>query len=311
MQKFEDKMERIDNSPVAKKLNVTTKEFMGMAVNAFLIIVLALSTYVTVSTSFEINWSKLGFTSIFVYLMSCIIYSNSLNLGESAAAKKPEYKEACKSCISAIDTLVKNKHIEHIDEYCSEKRKLDLEARRKTVLGAVYIPWDKYEEVYSQKSIKELKAMRQEKKDEEKKPSPFFNREQIKALIKVKKMKCQKFSPQQLTRPIDAKSEEFLEDISKLKRKTMSRKMLMSLVLTLIAVSFSVEMVNDFSYRTVVEGVVKLIPMAWSWVSGHFAGYNIASNNKMAYYKDKARYCSQANNWLNERYEKTATEATE
>ena len=172
--------------------------------------------------------------------------------------------------------------------------------RRKSVLGAVYVPWDKYVSEYAQKSIKELRAMKREKEGE--KPAPHFNNEQIIAFIKVRRMKFHKFSPQQLTRPIDAKSEEFLEDISKLRRKTMARKMLMSLMLTLIAVSFSVEMVNDFSYRTVVEGVVKLIPMAWSWASGHFAGYNIASNNKMAYYKDKARYCLQADNWLNERY---------
>lgn len=301
MQKLENKFERIDNSPVAKKLNVTTKEFLGMAVNAFLILVLALSTYVTVSTSFDIDWGKLGFTSIFVYLISCVIYSNSLNLGESAVAKKQEYKDACKNCIEAIDTLVKNKYIEHIDEYCSEKRKSDLEMRRQSVLGAVYISWDKYVEEYAQKSIKELRAMKREKAGEDK-PARYFNKEQIIALIKVKRMKCHKFSPQQLTRPIDAKTEEFLEDIAKLRRKTMARKMLMSLLLTLIAVSFSVEMVNDFSYRTVVEGVVKLMPMAWSWASGHFAGYNIASNNKMAYYKDKARYCLQADNWLNEKY---------
>lgn len=300
MQKLENRIESLDNSPIAKRLNITTKEFLGMAVNAFLILVLALSTYVTVSTSFDIDWGKLGFTSVFVYLISCVIYSNSLNLGESAVAKKQEYKEVCKSCIDAIDTLVKNKYIEHIDEYCSEKQKTDLEMRRKSVLGAVYISWDKYVSDYAQKSIKELRAMKREKEGE--KSAPYFNKEQIIAFIKVRRMKCHKFSPQQLTRPIDAKSEEFLEDISKLRRKTMARKMLMSLMLTLIAVSFSVEMVNDFSYRTVVEGVVKLIPMAWSWASGHFAGYNIASNNKMAYYKDKARYCLQADNWLNERY---------
>ena len=310
MKRFEETTQRIDNSPVAKKLNITTKEFLGMVVNAFLIVVLAMSTYVTVDSTFNIDWSKLGFTSLFVYLISCVIYSNSLNLGESAVAKKEDYKQTVKDCITSIDTLVKNKFIEHIDEYCLAKQKQDLESRRKTVLSTVYVSWEKYESDYSKKSIKELKEMtRDEKSDNSKekankKPVPYFNREQLRAISKARRMKCHKFSPQQLTRPIDAKSEEFLEDIAKLRRKVMARKMLMSLILTLIAVNFSVGLVSDFTYKTVVESVVKLIPMAWSWASGHFTGYNITINNKMAYYKDKARYCTQANNWLNEKYGK-------
>lgn len=311
MNRFEEAVERMDNTSVAKKLKITTKEFLGMAVNAFLIIVLAMSTYVTIDSTFNIDWSKLSFTTLFVYLMSCVIYSNSLNLGESAVAKKQDYKDVVKSCIGAIDTLVKNKFIEHIDEYCLAKQQSDLDSRRKTILSAVYVSWDKYESEYSKKSIKELKAMKRDKEnDEDQKPTPYFSHDQLRAISKARRMKCRKFSPQQLTRPIDAKSEEFLEDIAKLRRKVMARKMLMSLVLTLIAVNFSVELVSDFSYKTIVEGIVKLIPMAWSWASGHFAGYNITINNKMAYYKDKARYCTQANNWLNEKYGKEEEQAT-
>ncbi|MDE6758992.1 MAG: hypothetical protein K2J89_06960 [Clostridia bacterium] len=39
-------------------------------------------------------------------------------------------------------------------------------------------------------------------------------------------------------------------------------------------------------------------------VSGQFAGYNISINNKVANFTDKARFCQQANNWLNEKYGK-------
>lgn len=293
------------NSPFERRIPL--REAMGYVINAFLIIILALALYAKIDSSFDVNWRDVGFELIFIYMISSIIYINSLSLGKLNGQKKEEYKQAYKECNDATDKLSANKYIVNLDKFCLERQESDLEARKRVVLSSVYIPYDDYKSKYAGKSIKELKAMkRDEIKDDDKKKTedgekaPLFNRVQLRALTKVMYMRPHKLSPQSLTKPLNAKTKEFIEDCGKIERKIIAKKLIMSFATVVIVVNFSIEIVNAFSYKTVVESIVRLIPILWSWVSGQFAGYNISVNNKVAYYNDKARYCLQADNWLNE-----------
>lgn len=288
-----------NNSPIERKLPI--REAMGYVVNAFLIIILALALYAKIDSSFDVDWSEIGFELVLIYMISSIIYVNSLSLGKLNGQKKDEYKEAYRKCNEATTKLSENKYIANLDKFCIERQEADLEARKRVVLSSVYIPYEDYKGKYAGKSMKELRAMRREgAKDGEK--APLFNRVQLRALVKVMYMRPHKLSAQSLTKPLNAKSEEFIEDCGKIERKIIARRLISSLAATFIVVNFSIEIVSAFSYKTVVESIVRLIPILWSWLSGQFAGYNVSVNNKVAYYNDKAKYCMQADNWLCEKY---------
>lgn len=315
MNRFEEKTENTDRSlPLARRFPI--KEAMGYVINAFLIIILTLALYAKIDSSFDVNWGEIGFELVLIYMVSAIVYTNSLSLGKTNGQKRKEYQDAYKKCVDAITKLAENKYIEKIDEFCIERQRVDLEARKKIVLSSVHIPYEKYEAEYADKSIKELRHLKkpladndnkpeeEKKTDEEKNERPMFNKVQLRALIKVMYMKPHKLSSQSLTKPINAKTDEFIEDCTKIERKMIARKLIISFVTTFVVVNFSIELVNAFSFKTVIESVVRLIPILWSWVSGQFAGYNISINNKVANFTDKARFCQQADNWLNEKYGK-------
>lgn len=307
MKRFEEKTDDTNNLPIGRKLSV--KEAMGYVINAFLIIILTLALYAKIDSSFDVDWGKVGFELVLIYMVSAIVYTNSLSLGKISGQKRDEYQDAYKNCVKAISKLAENKHIENIDKFCMEKQEADLEARKRVVLSSVHIPYDKYINEYADKSISELKAYKKPLTENEKKARPFFNQVQIRALRKVMYMKPHKLSSQSLTKPVNAKTDEFLENCAKIERKMVARKLITSFVTTFVVVNFSIEIVNEFSYKTIVESVVRLIPILWSWISGQFAGYNISINSKIAYYNDKARFCSQADKWLNEHYGQASTSA--
>lgn len=299
MNKLDNNNNHSGSSPIERKLPI--REAMGYVVNAFLIIILALALYAKIDSSFDVNWSEVGFELVLIYMISSIIYVNSLSLGKLNGQKRDEYKEAYRKCSEATTKLSENKYIANLNEFCIERQEADLEARKRLVLSSVYISYDDYTSKYAGKSIKELKAIKRDgAKDDEK--APLFNRVQRRTLVKVMYMRPHKLSSQSLTKPLNAKSEEFIEDCGKIERKIIARKLISSLAATFIVVNFSIEIVSAFSYKTVVESIVRLIPILWSWLSGQFAGYNVSVNNKVAYYNDKARYCMQANNWLDEQY---------
>lgn len=69
-----------------------------------------------------------------------------------------------------------------------------------------------------------------------------------------------------------------------------------------IAFSLILEMVKDLTFKTIVECLIKIFPIVWNWITGRFKGYALINDVYVGHFKDKARYCLQANNWLNERY---------
>ncbi len=249
MNRFEEKFEKIDNSPLVRKFPI--KEAMGYVVNAFLIIILTLALYAKIDSSFNVNWEEVGFELVLVYMVSAIVYTNSLSLGKLNGQKRKEYQDAYKNCEEAIAKLSVNKNIEKIDEFCLERQQIDLDARKRIILTSAHIPYDKYQDEYVGKSIKELKALK-------------FNKVQLRALIKVMYMKPHKLSSLSLTKPVNARSEEFIENSARIERQTIARKLITSFVTTFIVVNFSIEIVNAFSYKTVVESIVRLIPILWS-----------------------------------------------
>ena len=304
MERFEEHTDSVDGNNLLNARALPLKEAMGYIINAFLIVILTLALYAKIDSNFDVDWKEIGFELLLIYMVSSIIYTNSLSLGKVSGQKRQEYKDAYEGCQTAIATLAKNKYIEKIDEFCLERQEADLTARKRVVLSSVHIPYDKYLSDYVGKSIKELRTLKKTSKNKngEEKKRPFFNKVQLRALIKVMHMRPHKLDSQQLTKPVNAKTSDFIEDCTKVERKMIARKLIMSLATTFVVVNFSIEIVNEFSYKTVVESIVRLIPILYSWISGQFAGYNIAVNNKVANFTDKARLCTLANKWLNEKY---------
>ncbi|MCX4361760.1 MAG: hypothetical protein OSJ74_00010 [Clostridia bacterium] len=305
MKRFEDKFEQIDNSPIGIKFNVTSKEVTAHMFNALVLIAFILASFVTIDENLDVQWSNVGRSAIIIFFASFMVYCNSLSIGKISGAKNSVYIEAKEKCEDAIGKLIENKYAEHVNEYCLAMQQNDLETRRKRILGAVFVSYEKYVTKYMDKSYKQLKRLTKAKNDgdknsteEEKELAP----KQIKAIMKANCMRYHKFDPQMLMRPTDAYSETFIRSASRADREVIIRRLVTSAIMTFVVVDFGVEMVKDLTFKTIVECLIKIFPIVWNWITGRFKGYALINDVYVGHFKDKARYCLQANNWLNERY---------
>lgn len=305
MKRFEDKFEQIDNSPIGIKFNVTSKEVTAHMFNALVLIAFILASFVTIDENLDVQWSNVGRSAIIIFFASFMVYCNSLSIGKISGAKNPVYIEAKEKCEEAIGKLIENKYAERVNEYCLAMQQNDLETRRKRILGAVFVSYENYVTKYMDKSYKQLKRLTKAKNDgdkisteEEKELAP----KQIKAIMKANYMRYHKFDPQMLMRPTDAYSETFIRSASRADREVIIRRLVTSAIMTFVVVDFGVEMVKDLTFKTIVECLIKIFPIVWNWITGRFKGYALINDVYVGHFKDKARYCLQANNWLNERY---------
>lgn len=308
----------IDKIPVKseslpKLESKTIKSTLYSLVNAFIILVLALASYVKLYTSIEFDISDLAYNTVLLWVCGYIVYSNALSSGELKGQSGELYKNALKTALDSNKALTENKNIEHLYEFVQEQREIELNSRRRAVIGSATLSWEKWETDYIHASMKELRARRREvvNADGKKIKAPYFERHQLVAILRCKTMRYKPFSVLQLTSPVGTKGEKFISPSADSVRKAIkTRRALSSVVFMVIVANFAVEMVQDFTFATVVECVVSLVPVAWAWVSGWFSGWNLSTKTAVAHYVDKAKWCSRAVAWLN-KYDAPETEKRE
>ena len=128
---------------------------------------------------------------------------------------------------------------------------------------------------------------------------PYFERNQLVAILRCKTMRYKSFSVLQLTSPVGTKGEHFIAPSADSVRKAIkTRRAMTSVVFMVIAANFAVEMVQDFTFATAVECIVSLVPAAWAWVSDWFSGWNLSTKTAVVHLLDKAKWCNRAVAWL-------------
>lgn len=286
--------------PLAPKKGI--KSTLYVIINAFLIIALAMLSFVKINASMQIDWTGFAYEAIILWFISLVIYSNSVGIGELKGHGTDRYIETIDDCEKAVRALTAHREIDRLNDFVQYVREQDLISRRKDTIGSACIPWDKWETEYQNKTMRELRAMRTVIKDERgrDKAVPFFSKTQIAALLHAKTMRYHRFNAEMLTSPVNAKTRGFTVLNPKKKiRMLKARKALTSVLWVMTAAYFAVDIVLGFTFAAVVECAVKIIPVAWAWVTGQYAGWNATTETAVAFYANKADWCKRAVAWLN------------
>lgn len=301
MQKLTTQTQKTDDQ--TEKFEVKSmKSTLYSLVNAFIILVLALASYVKLYTSIELDLADLAYNTVLLWVCGYIVYSNALGSGELKGQIGDLYKDALTEAMTANKALTENKNIEYLYQFVQEQREIELNSRRRAVIGSATLSWEKWESDYIHTSMRELRSRRREVVNAKGKTVkvPYFERHQLVAILRCKTMRYKSFSVLQLTSPVGTKGEHFIAPSADSVRKAIkTRRALTSVVFMIIVANFAVEMVQDFTFATAVECIVSLVPVAWAWVSGWFSGWNLSTKIAVAHLLDKAKWCNRAVAWLN------------
>lgn len=277
------------------------RSFIGQSVNLLIIAAMIMVSYVVIDGTAGINWAQDGYEIALLVLAIYAIYTNSYAIGKTKGAATDAYVKAEDSCREAINELTAHKSVERLGEFCAEAVQSELKVMRTSLLSSVCIRYETWEKLYADKSMTELAAMKKNEtieKNGRETAVPLFDRNELSVLRRIKKLRPAKFTPKMLTAPISVKSSEFLPDYRKSERREKLRKLVITLTSSLVTVNFSVQLVQDFSFASVIECVVKTIPLVWAWVSGQYGGFRNYTERKTAYYEEKTKLCLRAVAWL-------------
>lgn len=292
---------KTDNQPQLPSIKSReTKGVIGTLFNLFIIAVFAMISFVVVDVSFDFDL-KSGGEVLLLMVASYSIFSSSYSTGKAKGSQTKKYIEAESKCAEEVETLVENKNIERLSEFCAETAEKELRTRRSATLGAICMTYETWEREYSGKTMREIRALTKTAKDKHgaEVQVPMFDWGQLRVLRRVRSMTMRRFEPDMLTAPVNVKAHDFIPDYRRPERLSKLRKLVTTIFTGLVAVNFSVSLIQDFGFATVVECAVKIFPLALSWLNGQRGGYSNATEDRVDYYTNKAKWCKRAVAWLN------------
>lgn len=290
-----------DNQPqVPSTKTREAKGVIGTLFNLFIIVVFAMISFVVVDVSFDFDWKNGGYEILLLIVASYSVFSSSYSTGKAKGSLTKKYTTAEAECADEVKGLIAHKNIEHLSEFCEETAVKELRIRRSSTLGAICMTYETWERDYSHKTMREIKAMTKTAKDKHgnEVQVPMYDWGQLRVLYRVKNMTMRRFEPDMLTAPVNVKAHDFIPDYRRPERLSKLRKLVTTLITSLVAVNFSVSLIQDFGFATVVECAVKIFPLALSWLNGQRGGYANATEDRVDYYTNKAKWCKRAKAWL-------------
>ena len=293
---------KTDNQPQMPSIKSReTKGVIGTLFNLFIIAVFAMISFVVVDVSFDFDLKSGGYEVLLLIVASYSIFSSSYSTGKAKGSQTKKYTEAESECAEEVKTLVENRNIERLSEFCAETAEKELRARRSATLGAICMTYETWEREYSSKTIREIRALTKIAKDKHgaEVQVPMFDWGQLRVLHRVRSMTMRRFEPDMLTAPVNVKAHVFIPDYRRPERLSKLLKLVTTIFTGLVAVNFSVSLIQDFGFATVVECAVKIFPLALSWLNGQRGGYSNATEDRVDYYTNKAKWCKRAVAWLN------------
>lgn len=293
---------KTDNQPQVPSIKTReAKGVIGTLFNLFIIAVFAMISFVVVDVSFDVDWKNGGYEILLLIVASYSVFSSSYSTGKAKGSLTKKYIEAESECAEEVKTLVENKNIERLSEFCAETAEKELRTRRSATLGAICMTYETWEREYSSKTMREIRALTKTAKDKHgaEVQVPMCDWGQLRVLHRVKNMTMRRFEPDMLTAPVNVKAHDFIPDYRRPERLSKLRKLVTTIFTGLVAVNFSVSLIQDFGFATVVECVVKIFPLALSWLNGQRGGYSNATEDRVDYYTNKAKWCKRAVAWLN------------
>lgn len=293
---------KTDNQPQMPSIKSReTKGVIGTLFNLFIIAVFAMISFVVVDVSFDFDLKSGGYEVLLLIVASYSIFSSSYSTGKTKGSLTKKYIEAESECAEEVKTLIENRNIERLSEFCAETAEKELRTRRSATLGAICMTYETWEREYSSKTMREIRALTKTAKDKHgaEVQVPMFDWGQLRVLHRVRSMTMRRFEPDMLTAPVNVKAHDFIPDYRRPERLSKLRKLVTTLITSLVAVNFSVSLIQDFGFATVVECAVKIFPLALSWLNGQRGGYSNATEDRVDYYTNKAKWCKRAVAWLN------------
>ena len=200
--------------------------------------------------------------TLFLYVTTTIIYRNRYNKGKLRGRSDPEYKEALNGYREAKDKITELGIASEVPSFCREYKTKELKEYRKSILEDVDLDYDEYIEKYRHLTNRQIMRL----------SLPLNERNAIK--------KCNKAKPIKLT-PGLIMNENGEADRQRLagqsgrerERKDKLTQLISRGLVVFLGGAIVVNFIVDFSFLTVAQWVVRMLPIISAIIMGDDGGF--------------------------------------
>lgn len=214
--------------------------------------------------------------TLFLYVVTTIVYRNRYNKGKLRGRNDPEYKEALKAYRTAKEKISELGIASDVPAFCQEYKAAELKEYRKGLLADVDLDYDDYIQNYRQLSKKRVMRL----------SLPLSTRKAI--------IKCNEAVPIKLT-PGLIMNESGEADRHKLvsqsgrerERRDKTKDFIWRGLMVALGGMIAVNVIFDFSFVTIVQWFVRMLPIISAIIMGDDSGFCDIAVTETAFKKDQ------------------------
>ena len=262
-------------------------------INNIVLIVLVIVAAVISFTDFKISIGKiqkLTALAVFLYIITSLVYQNSYGRGKLRGKKDPEYKEALREYRTKRNFIYDNSVAGLVPEFCRSYKEKEIKEYRAGVLSDVEIEYIEYKEKYRRLTIFNILRLKM----------PF---DMKKAIIKCNRAKPIRLAPGLiLNESGEMCRKKLIGQSGRERERKDKRKNLISRAITvLFGAAVVINIIFDFSYVTIIQWAVRMLPIITAIFMGEDAGYCNITVTETAFKRSQASIINLFNEFLEEK----------
>lgn len=261
-----------------------------------LIIIAAAISFTDFSLSFG-SIKKFTALTIFLYVVTTLVYRNRYSKGKQRGKKDTDYIEALSSYNVKLKDIYDKSLAGLVPEFCKEYKVKELREYRENILADIEMPYEEYKEKYWGKP--DLEILRLKKSFHIKK-----------ALIKCNHAKPMTLFPSLL---LDEKGERKRKKLAgqsgqERERIDKRRQIISRGVMVVFGGAIAIDIIFDFSLLTIFQWCVRMLPIVIALITGDDSGYCCLAVTETNFKRDQVSVINLFFEWVKERKEKATLE---
>jgi hypothetical protein len=226
-----------------------------------LVVIAAIISFTDFSFSFG-DWKNLTALTIFLYIITMLIYRNRYSKGIARGKRDTEYQLSLKTYRERRKELDDKSLVSHIPAFCIFYKKQELREYRESLLCDIEMDYDTYKDKYLMMSKRNIL----------KQP---ISSEAKATIIKCNKAKSIKLLPGMILNESGEFDRDKLIGKSGRQRERQDKKKqaISRAVYVLFGAMVAFDMILNFSVMTIAQWVIRMLPVVVAVISGDDGGY--------------------------------------
>ena len=251
-------------------------------------------------TDFTLSLGSLkNFTAltVFLYVVTTLVYRNRYSRGKQRGRNDAEYVEALTNYRIRLKGIYDNSFAALVPDFCKEYKMSELREYRENLLADIEMSYDEYKEKYW--GIPDKKIMR------------------LNYSLDIKRtlIKCNHAKPLRLV-PGIILNENGETDREKLigqsgrerERSDKKRQVISRGIMVIFGSAIAINIILDFSLLTIFQWFVRMIPIVFAMITGEDAGFCCVAVTETNFKRDQTSVINLFYEWEKKRKEKSSAD---